>query len=271
MSEARLAVIGGGNMAQAILRGAIDTGVIQPGEILVAEPDGAKRDLFASWGAGAVPSAAEMGDRLAPEAPIMLAVKPQFLADAARDLGGAAEGRIVISILAGSTSERVRDAVGGGAHVIRVMPNLPARIRKGITAMALGAGAAPGDDAFARELFLSVGDVVSIDESQMDAFTAIAGSGPAYVFYLAEAMRDAGVRMGFDEATALRLVRATIDGAATLLAQSDDDPADLRAAVTSRKGTTDAALTSMERANVKSQIETAVLAARDRGAELARL
>lgn len=271
MTEARLASIGGGNMAQAILRGAIDTGVIQPGEILVAEPDATKRALFERWGAVAVEGAAALADRLPESAQIMLAVKPQFLADAARDLGAAADDRVVISILAGSTSVRIRESLGGSAKVIRVMPNLPARIRKGITAMAIGAGASAGDDAFAVQLFEGVGDVIRIDEALMDAFTAIAGSGPAYVFYLAEAMRDAGVRMGFDEATALRIVRATIDGAATLMAQSTDDPTDLRNAVTSRKGTTDAAITSMENAHVRSLIEQAVLAARDRGAELAKL
>ncbi len=271
MTNPRLAVIGGGNMAQAILRGAIDTGVIQPNEILVADPEQPKRDLFQSWGANAVTNASELNDHLATNTQIMLAVKPQFLADAARDLGGAANGRTVISILAGSTSARIQDAVGPESRIIRVMPNLPSRIREGITAMALGAGATTGDDKFARQLFESVGDVVTIDESLMDAFTAIAGSGPAYVFYLAEAMHRAACDIGFDNATALHIVRKTVSGAASLLNQSDETPAELRAAVTSKKGTTDAAITSMDRAGVMAAVMAAAVAARDRGVELSSL
>ena len=271
MSTIRLAVVGAGNMAQAILRGAFDTGVLTPQETLVADPAEAQRSTLASWGANVTPTAASFAGAIASDTQIMLAVKPQFLAEAAQDLGSAADNRVIISILAGSTSERIRDVVGGNARIVRTMPNLPARIRKGITAVALGAGAVDGDDDFAQSLFRAVGEVISIDESLMDAFTGIAGSGPAYVFYLAEAMCKAGVRMGFSEAEALGIVRATIDGAATLLAQSDDDPAALRAAVTSKKGTTDAAITSLDQSGVMAAIERAVIAARDRGAELAAM
>lgn len=271
MSDPVLAVIGGGNMAQAILKAALDAAVLRPGQILLAEPDAEKRDLFESWGTPTVSSAAFFADRLAPSTQILLAVKPQYLADAARDLEGAADGRVVISILAGSTSHRVSDTLGGGARVLRVMPNLPARIGMGITAIAQDARSEPGDETLALKLFTSVGEIVRIDESLIDAFTAIAGSGPAYLFYLAQMMCEAGVCMGFDESTSQRIVRATVSGAGMLVKQSSDDPKALRAAVTSKKGTTDAAIQTLDNAGVDDAIRRAIFAARDRGAELSRL
>ena len=266
-----LAVVGGGNMAQAILHAALKANVLAPDQILLAEPDAEKRDLFESWGVKTVPSAASFADGFADSTQILLAVKPQYLADAACDLAGAADGRVVISILAGSTSERVAQAVGDRARIVRVMPNLPARIGMGITAIATDSGANDVDVELTLKLFASVGEIVRIDESFMDAFTAIAGSGPAYLFYLAQTMAEAGVDMGFDEAISDQLVRATLVGAATLLKQSSDGAQSLRAAVTSKKGTTDAAIRTLDAAGVDDAIRRAIFAARDRGAELAAM
>jgi len=270
MSETRLAVVGGGNMAQAILLGALDTGALKPEHILVAEPDEDKRRIFTKLGVRAVERASQFPEPMPAGAQVLLAVKPQYLAEAATDLAGRADGSVVISILAGSTSQRVQQAVGQRARIIRVMPNLPARVRCGVTAIALGAGAKERDGELAEKLFSAVGEVVRLEESLMDAFTAIAGSGPAYVFYLAQAMARAACEMGFDEATALPIIRQTILGAGQLLKESTDDPAALRAAVTSKKGTTDAAITSLEQAGVMDSIVRAVVAARDRGADLAK-
>lgn len=271
MNTPLLAVIGGGTMARAILDGAFDAVIVDPARVLLAEPDAEKREYFQSRGVSTVPTAANFAGRLGESTQVLLAVKPQFLADAARDLASQAAGRVVISILAGSTTERLERMLGDDVRIIRTMPNLPARIGRGITAIAPARGVRPGDDAFAKKLFTCVGEVVRIDESLMDAFTAMAGSGPAYVFHLAEAMRDAGVTMGFDQETALQIVRATINGAAALLHGSPDDPSDLRAAVTSRKGTTDAAISAMQADGVKASIERAMLLARDRGEALAKL
>src|SRR5690606_13250813 len=156
------------------------------------------------------------------------------------------------------------------AAVVRAMPNLPARIRQGATAICLGDGAAPGDDDFALALFRGIGPLVlRIDESLMDAFTAVAGSGPAYLFYLAEAMTRAATELGFDAPAAREIVKATLAGSASLLAQSSESPADLRAAVTSKGGTTEAATTVLDNAGVMNAIVRAITAARDRGRELA--
>ncbi|MCH7873254.1 MAG: hypothetical protein IID33_16280 [Planctomycetes bacterium] len=168
-------------------------------------------------------------------------------------------------------------------RVIRVMPNTPARIGQGMTAIAMGCGAQAGDDALAQAIFAAVGEVVSIDETLMDAFTAVAGSGPAYVFYLAEAMSAAAVRLGFNQKQADLIVRQTIAGAGNLMVASVDEqtdptgqtgvplsPAALRAAVTSKNGTTYAATTRLDELGVMEAIITAVRAARDRGRELAQ-
>ena len=265
-SNGALCVIGGGNMAQAIVRGGLDAGVLEGASLVVAEPDEAKRGLWAGWGVRAVAGAGEAMDA-AGGGQVMLAVKPQMFGDVAAALGGRVDG-VVMSIMAGVSSVGIRSALGDGARVVRLMPNTPARVRKGITAMALGAGARAGDDALARALFEAVGEVVDLEEALMDAFTAIAGSGPAYVFYLAEAMVRGGVGVDLAPEVADRVVRATIAGAAALLEASDDVPEALRAAVTSKGGTTAAAIGEFDSRGVMDAVVDAVRAARDRGREL---
>lgn len=271
----KLAVIGAGAMASAILDGAFGAGLLSPAEVVVVEPDESRRSAMAARGCaiaqGSTPEAALRA--LAPGGVVLLATKPQSLADVARALGASPLLRgVVISILAGARSERVREAFGGSARVVRVMPNTPARIGLGVSAIAMGAGAQAGDDAMALKLFGAVGEVVRVEEAMMDAFTALAGSGPAYIFYLAEAMVQAGVEMGFDPRTADTVARAVIRGSAELLVRSPNErAAALRAAVTSKGGTTEAAIQSMERAGVGEAIVRAIAAARDRGAELSKL
>lgn len=271
----KLAVIGAGAMASAILEGAFGAGLLRPAEVVVVEPDESRRSAMAARGcaiiADAAPGAALRA--LAPDGAVLLATKPQSLADVARALGASpAFAGVVISILAGARSERVREAFGGSARVVRVMPNTPARIGLGVSAVASGAGAREGDDALALRLFGAVGEVVRVEETMMDAFTALAGSGPAYIFYLAEAMARAGVEMGFDPDDADRITRAVVRGSAELLARSPGESASaLRAAVTSKGGTTEAATRSMDEAQVRESIVRAIVAARDRGAELSRL
>ncbi|MEO1512658.1 MAG: pyrroline-5-carboxylate reductase dimerization domain-containing protein, partial [Planctomycetota bacterium] len=152
--------------------------------------------------------------------------------------------------------------------VVRVMPNTPARVRLGMSCLALGAGAEEADAAFALRLFGAIGEVVRVDESLVDAFTALAGSGPAYAFLLAEAMAGAGRELGLDPGDADRAARQTLLGAATLLSSSDRSAAELRDAVTSRKGTTAAALDVFEAGGFRELVERAMTAARDRGREL---
>ncbi len=272
-------VIGGGNMARAIVQGAAARGLgVFSGGIL-AEPDPAKHGSFLPHGlrtfesvsAARPHAAAAMGTDRARTLPILLAVKPQMLADVARDLAGAfaAQRVVVISILAGTTIARLESAMGGARRIVRSMPNLPASIGQGATALSPSAGASAADATYARAIFEAVGPVVvDLPEPLMDAFTALAGSGPAYVFYLAEAMARAGEAMGFDAETSLTLVRQTIIGAAGLLVSSTQTPGELRAAVTSKGGTTAAATAALDNADVAGLWIEAIKAAQQRGREL---
>ncbi len=267
-----IAFIGGGAMARAIIEGAAVSGVL--GDCwIVAEPDAGRRGGFERSVASASEALAWLVD--AETSPgrgqLMLCVKPQMLAavgDEIRDALGGGPSRVVVSILAGMASERVRGALGERARVVRAMPNLPAQIGRGMSAIALGAGAEAGDDARARELLEGVGRVVEIRESLMDAYTGLAGSGPAYVFYLAEAMINAAVELGFTREEALLIVRETIAGSAELMVSSPEHPHELRAKVTSKGGTTAAATRVLDEAGVMDALGRAIAAARHRGAEL---
>jgi pyrroline-5-carboxylate reductase len=286
--HALLAIIGGGNMGKAIALGALDAKLLAPGEIVICESEASKRATMTGWGVQVVGKASEAVERLLPvPAPldqienstalaacggqVLLAVKPQSLDAVATELREplAAMPRVVISILAGTPTSKVAEKLGGSSRVIRVMPNTPARLRKSMTAMCLGAGANSAHGGLAYDLFASIGEVVKIDESLMDAFTAVSGSGPAYVFYLAEAMVKAAQEVGFDRITADRVVRQTIAGAAALLADSNEPPEALRAAVTSKGGTTEAAVGELDRAKVIDSVVAAIIAGRDRGRQLA--
>ncbi len=272
MPAPKLAFIGGGNMARAIIDGALRTAFLSPRDLAVVEPDDARRTHFASLGVAALSHCDALRPLLSTDTQLLLAVKPQSLAEVARDAGPLdLADRVVITILAGTPSPRVRECLGGRVRVVRAMPNLPAQLGRGCTAVALGEGARPGDDDLAIRLFSSVGPVVErIDESLMDAFTALAGSGPAYLFYLAEAMTRAGEALGFDHAVGDRVVRQVLTGSAALLAASPAQPSSaLRAAVTSKGGTTEAACRVLDESRVMDAFLRALTAARDRGRELA--
>ena len=248
---------------------------MEPDRVVVAEPDAGRRSGFRHGVADAA-SAIEWlmtKEAEAGSGGVMLAVKPQMLHEVGREasqLLSSGTARCVVSILAGMTAGGVTDALCGNVRTVRVMPNTPAQVRLGMSAIALGDHLLPADLAAARLLFGAVGDVVEIDEGMMDAFTAIAGSGPAYVFYLCEAMERAAARLGFKEAAAARIARATVVGAAGLMREDERAASELRAAVTSKKGTTHAACTAFDDAGLMAIVERAATAARDRGAELAR-
>jgi pyrroline-5-carboxylate reductase len=262
----KLGIIGGGNMGAAIVRGSIEAGVLSPQAIMVADLDEPRRDAAAALGCL---TTADARDVVSAEQ-IMLAVKPQGFPRVAADLGPLDRPTVVISIMAGLESRAIRDGLGPAARVIRVMPNTPCQVAQGMTVIAPGDGAEPGDETLATSIFDALGRTVILDEKHMHAVTGLSGSGPAYVFLLAEAMEAAASAAGLEEATAALLVRQTIRGAATLLTDTGRDPADLRAAVTSPGGTTEAAIGVMTERNLPGIVADAIKAARDRGAELAR-
>lgn len=274
-----LGVVGGGNMAQAIVRGGLEAGVLTPGRMVIAEPQPAKREFFRHLGISVVETGEQAVRWLAQhehtpgDGQVLLAVKPQSLGEVGQSLAGPMHSRrrVVVSMLAGAATPRIQEALGGPpTAVVRVMPNLPVQIRRGTTALALGAGAKDGDEDAATALFSALGHVVKVEEPMMDAFTAVVGSGPAYLFFLAEAMTRAAMDIGFDRDTAQWIVRWTLTGAAALLDVTDQPPGTLRAAVTSRGGTTAAAMEVLEQADVMGEFVRAIRAARDRGQELGR-
>ncbi|BAM03671.1 pyrroline-5-carboxylate reductase [Phycisphaera mikurensis] len=262
----RLAVVGAGNMAEAILRGAFAAGVLGPDEVVAADFSPARRGVMAGLGVAAVEDAASaIGGAEA----VLLAVKPQALGS----LGALGridrDAQVVVSIMAGVRCDRIAHACGGPTRVVRVMPNTPLLVGRGASAIASGPDARDGDDALALELFGAAGVAVRVSEAELDAVTAVSGSGPAYLFHLAEAMQAAAVGLGLAPELADTLVRQTLLGSAALLAASDADAPQLRARVTSPGGTTQAATEVLENRGVQDSIRAAIAAAAARSAELA--
>ena len=260
----QLGIIGCGNMAQAIASGAIKQGVIDAKQVIASDPSPEHRAVFEGWGCvtcednGSVAQQAQQ---------ILLAVKPQIFPRVAPQLINPPDGQVLISIMAGLSSEKIASLIGGPCRVVRVMPNTPALVGAGMAGIALGQGAEQGDDDLAKRLFDAVGEVIELDEPMIDAINAISGSGPAYLFYLAEAMEAAAKELGLGE-HARQIVAQTLMGSGKLLAESKEDPAELRRKVTSPGGTTLAASNHMDSRQVQPAIVEAIHAAFERAKEL---
>lgn len=254
-----LAVIGGGNMARSILSGALSTGVLKSDEIVVADPDSDAHEYFKSVSIPCVNDACDLPESVQ----LLIAVKPQIF----ERIAASVSSDVVISIMAGVSIQKISNSIVRG-NVIRVMPNLPCSIGLGAAGMSLGPNTTIENAALATNLFESIGTVEMVDESLMNAVTAVSGSGPAYLFLLAEAMIEGGVKAGLNRETANALVRQTMVGAAGLLLGDNRTAAQLREAVTSKGGTTAAALAVMNECGVPQAIVDAIVAARDRGNEL---
>ena len=246
-------------MAKAIIEGAISGCILEANSIAVADPDQSSRDYFEQLGCVTSETASQL-----PEASCeLLAVKPQIFEEVARDVNA----NVVYSIMAGVPTSRISQHIGH-ARVVRIMPNLPCSIGYGAAGIALGDSATKEDASLAKKLFSAIGIVVEVEEDLMDAVTAVSGSGPAYLFMLAQAMIDGGVESGLSRETATALVQQTVLGAAELLVRDNRSAGELREAVTSKGGTTAAALQVMYDNDVPKTIIDAVVTARDRGREL---
>jgi len=268
-----LLFIGGGNMAHAIISGASRSGTLDPASVGVIEPSPDRHGLYSNPFIDPPQALAWLDEH--PGAPIIvLAVKPQML-DAAiaplrANLASFSAQPLVISILAGIRITQIESAFNHEARVIRVMPNTPAQIGLAMSAIAPSETATQSDIDLATRLFTSIGKSVTIPEDLMDAYTALAGSGPAYLFYLAEAMVNAAQRLGFDEDQAETITRQTLLGSASLIDQSSETPKALRAKVTSKNGTTEAATNTLDDAGVMDAMICAIHAAKERGTELGK-
>lgn len=263
-----VAFIGGGNMARSLIGGLVARGG-DADAIRVAEPvDVLREALQRDFGVRSYGNAAEAADGASVW---LLAVKPQVMRSVCAALAPLAQAQrpLVISIAAGITAGQLEHWLGGGQAVVRAMPNTPALLGAGITGLYANAATGEPQRARAAALLDAVGPTVWIEqEAQMDAVTAVSGSGPAYVFLLAEAMQAAGVNQGLTPEAARALVNQTLLGAATMLTRSDEDAQVLRARVTSPGGTTQAAIETFEAGGFRPLVEAAIQAATERGRAL---
>ena len=264
---ARLAVIGAGMMGEALARGLLAAGWT-PSDLILADVRTDRLDVLAAdLGVGTAGDNAEAASKA--EA-VLLAVKPQDAPAALESLRHTGRDLGIVSIVAGLRTQEVEERVGSEPSVVRAMPNTPARVGKGVTALTRGRYTLDATAELASAVFSTVGPVVWTAEHHLDAVTALSGSGPAYVFLVAEALIDAGVLAGLPRDVSTRLAIQTLLGSARLLAETGETPEALRAGVTSPGGTTAAGQRQLERAGVRSAILEAVAAATARSKELGR-
>ncbi|MCA8912757.1 MAG: pyrroline-5-carboxylate reductase [Planctomycetes bacterium] len=263
----RLAIIGGGFMGSALAEGLIDSGWNRDG-IVIAELRSSRRDFITQQ--LRVPTTDNAAEAVTEAHTVLFAIKPQQIHDTLQHVKDAfLPSKLAISICAGVTIATFERELGA-VPVIRTMPNTPAAIGMGVTALARGQYATDQHLADALNILSTVGKVVVVNEDQMDAVTAVSGTGPAYVFYLAEGLIDAAMELGLSKQQAYTLVYQTFRGASTLLAHDGAGPMELRSRVTSPGGTTHAAITHLEDKQWKDLFKQAVTAARNRAVELGR-
>lgn len=261
----RLMVVGGGRMGEALLGGLIAAGWAQPDELAVVEKlEGRAKELADRFPGVAV---APEVSAVASPAGAVIAVKPQDVETASRAIGASRAER-VLSIAAGIPIARLEKWLGTGVAVVRAMPNTPALVGAGASAIAPGSKAGDADLDWAEEILGAVGVVVRVPEHLLDAVTGLSGSGPAYVFLVAEALIEAGVLAGLPRDVSVTLTSQLLLGSAQLLLESGQSPEALRAAVTSPGGTTAAGLQALERRAVRAAFLEAVAAATERSHEL---
>jgi pyrroline-5-carboxylate reductase len=262
----RYAFIGGGTMAEAILRAILEAAVAAPEAVVVSEPVEARRAALAALGARTTASneeAVEGADV------ILLAVKPAVVPAALAEIGpGLKAEQLVISIAAGTPLATLEALLPAGVPVVRVMPNLCLSVRAGASALCCGRHAGAEHAAAAREIFAAGGRVVEVPESLVDAVTGLSGSGPGYVMLIIEALADGGVLSGLPRDVALTLAAQTVFGAAKLLLERDEHPAAWKDRVATPGGTTIVGLAALEAGGLRSALIEAVAAATRRAREL---
>jgi pyrroline-5-carboxylate reductase len=262
-----LAFLGAGNMAEALIKGLLRAEVAAPQEILCSARRKERGDELASrYGVQFTRSNAEAAERADI---VILSVKPQvmnhLLAEIAPSLDAS---KLVISIAAGVPIEAIERKVGHGVRIVRTMPNTPALVGAGATALSAGSHATASDLDQAKALFDAVGKSVVVDEPLLDAVTGLSGSGPAYIFLIIEALSDAGVKVGLARRTAQELAAQTVLGSAKLLIETGEHPGRLKDQVTSPGGTAIAGLHTLEAGGLRTTLMDAVEAATNRAREL---
>lgn len=267
LTDKTIAVIGAGNMGEALVRGLLGKGAITADRLIAADVRPERLDLFASQFGVTVTDDSAVAVRRADI--VLLAVKPQQISELLGGLRGTIDrSKLVISIAAGVPTTRIERELGDSTRVVRVMPNTPAQIGEGAAALASGRHAAEEDLTVADAILSAVGTTVRTDEIHLDAVTALSATGPAYLFLVAEAMIKAGVEVGLPPEMARKLTLQTILGAARLMKESGEDPSELRRKVTSPNGTTEAAMRVMAEGRFVELFGEAIKAAAHRSREL---
>jgi len=262
----KIGFIGCGKMGSALIQGVLEAKVCQPEDVAVydrvaepAEVIGTESGVRVVSGNKEVAQASDV---------IVLCVKPDDAARALSEAGTSLDGKLLVSILAGTTIATLQEAAGKKCRVVRVMPNTAVLVQKGASAYATGEGVTDKDTALVEQIFSSVGRAFRVKESLLDAVTGLSGSGPAYVYLFIEALSDGGVQMGLPRELAAKLAVQTVAGAAEMVSQTMMHPAVLREMVTSPGGTTVAGLAELEKAGMRSAVMDAVRAATERSREL---
>jgi pyrroline-5-carboxylate reductase len=266
--ESKVVFIGAGNMAEAIVSGMVAANFCAPEKIIMTDIRPERlADLEREYGVStstdnSVVKNAEI---------VVLAVKPQVMAEVLKGIMPVLRKEtLIVSIAAGIPTAKIEAALGGKRRVVRVMPNTPALVGQGASAIAAGTNADEADLEVTENILSCVGLTVRVKEKELDAVTALSGSGPAYVFYLLEGMLAAADKMGLDKETARRLALKTVEGAARLMEDTGEAADVLRAKVTSKGGTTEAAIRSLDEAGVKDAVIQALLTAQKRSIELSK-
>ena len=260
LDNKKISFIGGGNMAQALINGLLACGV-QPQLITVSAPSAATRDIFTAQQINTVDANLEPKAAVIDADVVILAVKPQMMKAVVSEFADALDKQLVMSVAAGLSTDALSQMLGGYANIVRAMPNTPSNIQMGATGLYATDSISSADKQLAAAVMAASGLVMWVtEEAHMHAVTAVAGSAPAYVFYFIESMVDGAVALGLDKEQATALAMQTVLGAATMAKGSQDSPAELRRKVTSPKGTTHAAIVSMQDNEIGQHIADAMQA-----------
>lgn len=262
----KLGIIGCGKMGTALLRGILARGICAESDITASDSVDAATSALQDVHPGiSIATNAETAGR---SEVLLLCVKPHQILDTLSEIASSGANPLVVSIAAGVTLQKLQPAMGAGARIARVMPNTPALVGKGASAFSLGEHCTAEDGETVAALLSAVGHVEQVPENLLNAVTGVSGSGPAYIYTVIEALADGGVVMGLSKQQALKLAAQTVAGAAEMVIQTGEHPAQLRDAVTSPGGTTIAALAKLEEKGLRSAMIEAVRTAAQRAEEL---
>ncbi len=269
MLNERIAFLGAGNMATALIRGIIEAGLTRPEDIIISDIN--KEKLKIKSEKLKIKAAKNNWEAVKESDVIILAVKPKDMEGLLNEIKESLDSKkLIISIAAGITTSYIEKILGKEIGVIRVMPNTPVAVKEGASAFSVGEHVSQEQEEIVKSIFGAVGKIAKVEQNLMDAVTALSGSGPAYIFYIIASLVEAAVSLGLDKKTATTLATQTVLGSAKLLQETGEEPAALKEKVTSKGGTTEAALLVLDEEKLKETLKKALKAAAKRSQELKR-